>query len=140
VAEKLTVKPSPCASCPYRKGVPSGLWAESEYELLRQYDGSHVEQYLARATGLFMCHQGDEHLCAGWAGCHDMRDTLAARMHADELDDSVWEYKSPVPLFASGAEAADHGECDIECPSEEAEKAIEKIIRVRAARGRPVSS
>jgi hypothetical protein len=137
--EKLTVKPVPCATCPYRKGVPSGIWSEEDYEKLRAYDGSMTEQYVHGATGVFQCHQSDGRLCGGWVGCHDMFDTFAARIHAGKLDDSVWIYVSPVPLYGSGAEAADHGELDIEHPSREAMDAISKIVRVRDARGNPVN-
>lgn len=85
-----------------------------------------------------MCHQADGNLCAGWAGCHGMRDLFAARLHSEKLHESVWDYKSPVPLFGSGAEAAEHGETDIDWPSPEAEAAVDKITRVRDARGDPV--
>jgi hypothetical protein len=115
------------------------VWAQSEYEKLRGYDGSIVEQAQAGAMGVFLCHQADGKLCSGWAGCHDMHDTLAARLHAGELDESVWEYESPVPLFGSGAEAADHGERDIPDPSVAARDKIRKLVKVREVRGQPVS-
>ena len=134
------VRKVPCRMCPYRRDVPSGLWSEQEYEKLREYDGDIVAQVAHRAVRLFMCHQGDSCLCAGWAGHRgEPRDLLAIRVHASELDESVFTYECPVPLFGSGAEAADHGERDIECPSETAKDAIGKIVRVRAARGDPVS-
>jgi hypothetical protein len=136
--EKLTARPSPCASCPYRCDVPSGIWAKKEYEKLRSYDGEITDQAVAGAHGLFFCHQSDGKLCAGWAGCHDMHDTFAARLHASQLDGSVWDYESPVPLFASGNEAADHGEREIESPPDAARSAIRKITKVRDLRGNPV--
>jgi hypothetical protein len=135
--EKLTVRPRPCATCPYRRDVPSGVWEAEEYEKLRGYDGQIIEQAAAGARGVFMCHQGDGKLCAGWCGCHDMYNTLAARTHAGSLDDSVWTYESPVPLFASGSEAADHGEAEIEEPGAKARDAMEKITKVRKARDKP---
>jgi hypothetical protein len=67
-----------------------------------------------------------------------MHGTFAARLHAGELDESVWGYESPVPLFASGNEAADHGEAEIENPSVRARSAIRKITKLRELRGRPV--
>lgn len=134
----ITVRKTPCASCPYRRDVPSGIWDESEYAKLAAYDGEIIDQMRAGATGVFMCHQVDGRLCAGWAGCHDLTQTLAARLHAAELDPSVFDYASPVPLFGSGAEAAAHGLRDIERPGADARAAIGKITRVRAARGRPV--
>ncbi|WP_336794377.1 DUF6283 family protein [Gordonia malaquae] len=47
--------PRPCESCPYRRDVPSGVWAESEYEKLRAYDAPTGEQ----PVRLFLCHQYD---------------------------------------------------------------------------------
>ena len=32
---KQEVRSQPCSSCPYRKDVPSGVWAHHEYEKLR---------------------------------------------------------------------------------------------------------
>lgn len=132
------VRKRPCGSCPYRQDVPSGVWEQEEYEKLRAYDGTIAEQAIAGAGRLFMCHQGDGNLCAGWAGCHGMRDLFAARLHAGLLHESVWDYESPVPLFSSGAEAAEHGEADLDWPSPEAEAVVEKITRAREARGIPV--
>lgn len=136
--EKITVRPKPCAACPYRRDVPSGVWAESEYERLRQYDGDITDQLRKGAVRVFMCHQADGKLCAGWAGCHGVINTAAGRMHAHRLDESVWSYESPVPLFDSGAEAADHGEAEIEKPSPEAVAVTRKIVTLRDARGEPV--
>lgn len=131
---KLTPRKTPCASCPYRKDVPSGVWEASEYEKLREYDGSIADQAAAGATGLFFCHQADGQLCAGWTGCHDMGENLAVRLHFSQLDYAVFEYESPVPLFGSGNEAADHGERDIEEQGEEARETVRKLIRVREIR------
>jgi hypothetical protein len=138
MSKKLTVRDRPCATCPYRRDVPSGIWAKTEYEKLRDYDGSVPEQAIAGAGGVFLCHQADGKICAGWAGCHDMHDTFAARLHAGELDESVWDYESPVPLFASGSEAADHGEIEIEDPPVRARSAIRKITKLRDLRSKPV--
>lgn len=136
----LTPGRAPCAFCPYRRDVPSGVWARTQYELLRGYDGSTTDQILAGVTRLFMCHKANGHLCAGWVGCHDMDESLALRFHSDELDlPAVMEYVSPVPLFSSGAEAADHGERDLRHPSDEARAAVALIARLRARRNSPVT-
>lgn len=120
-------KPSkaPCGSCPYRRDVPSGIWEASEYEKLLRYDGSTIEQAMKGGASLFYCHQNDGHLCAGWVGCHDMDHAFATRFN--EVDESVFSYVSPVPLFASGAAAAAHGMADIAAPGDEALAAIEKL-------------
>jgi len=124
-------KPSkaPCGSCPYRKDVPSGLWSKEEYEKLPQYDGETFEQIMQGGTALFYCHQNDGSLCAGWVGCHDMHHAAAIRFARGEVDDSVYDYISPVPLFGSGTQAALYGMRDIENPGPEARVLIDKLER-----------
>lgn len=57
----------PCASCPYRRDVPSGVWAPEEYEKLRRYDAPTMEQ----PPQVFLCHQKNRDTAnrvgAGWA-------------------------------------------------------------------------
>lgn len=129
--------PRPCDSCPYRRDVPSGIWSAEEYGKLRNYDGPTYWQPL----NLFLCHQHDAEseqarLCAGWVGCHGS-ELLAPRLAlrtgsiSEATHRAVLEYQSPVPLFASGAEAAEHGTAEIHCPSAEAARAVEKISRRR---------
>ena len=132
--ENITVRKTPCPSCPYRRDVSSGIWEESEYAKLPGYDGDIPDQLAAGATGLFHCHQRTGELCAGWVGCHDMGRNLATRLHFDKLDPSVLDYESPVPLFSSGAEAAEHGRRDIKGPGVSAEAMIGKLRRLRAAK------
>ena len=116
---------APCGTCPYRRDVPSGVWDASEYVKLPRYDGEIYEQLLANAVGLFFCHQSDGHLCAGWVACHDMTNTLATRLH--EVHPSTYDYRSPVPVFASGEEAAEHGMDGIDEPDARARAAIRKL-------------
>jgi hypothetical protein len=124
---------TPCGTCPYRRDVPSGIWAAEEYAKLPAYDGDVPEQAAAGAFGLFMCHQRDGHLCAGWVGCHDISHNLAVRAHADEVDlDAVLGYESPVPLFASGAEAAEHGAREIAHPGQLAQRKARGLVRARS--------
>lgn len=116
---------APCGSCPYRRDVPGGVWDASEYLKLPGYDGSTGEQLMAGATGLFMCHRNDGALCAGWVGCHDMAHAAALRLHP--VHPCTFDYVSPVPLFASGREAALHGLAGIERPSAAARRIIAKL-------------
>lgn len=134
----ITVRQSPCPSCPYRRDVPSGIWAAGEYEKLPGYDGETWEQAEAGATGLFSCHRTPDFLCAGWAGCHDMAGNLAMRLHArrQDVDPEVYDYVSPVPLFSSGAEAAAHGLQDISEPGDAAQVKARQLLRVVAQRTR----
>lgn len=142
MSERIGPRPLPCASCPYRLDVPSGVWDAAEYDKLPDYDGSTGEQAMAGAFGVFMCHSTPGMVCAGWAGCHDMEENLALRLAAavDPAVDieAVRAYECPVPLFASGAEAAGHGKRDIEEPSSRARAKVLDIVKVRARQGRPV--
>jgi hypothetical protein len=133
---KATPRKSPCASCPYRTDVPSGIWDVSEYDKLVRYDGEIMEQAIKGAAALFFCHQRTEELCAGWVGCHDMNNNLAVRMHASKIDiDAVLDYKTRVPLFSSGAEARRHGIARVSRPGKAAQKRIDKLSKLREAKG-----
>lgn len=133
-----TPRPRPCASCPYRQGVPSGVWHEEEYDKLPRYDGDMASQPAA----VFMCHQGGEagHVCSGWLGHRDPADLLAVRIGVvtGALDPSCAEYTTNVPLFTSGAEAAAHGRRDIDNPSPAAAQTIAKVTTTRARTENPV--
>jgi len=123
-------QPRPCATCPYRRSVPSGIWDAEEYEKLPEYDREMPEQPLAS----FYCHQRDGSVCSGWLGHREYpSDLLAVRLgvSAGHLDVSCIEYETDVPLFQSGAEAAAHGMRDIEHPGRMAQKAIDKIVTKR---------
>lgn len=141
MSEPSLPRPRPCASCPYRKDVPSGVWAAVEYDKLPGYDGEIIDQVMAGKTNVFDCHQADGKVCSGWLGHReDPTDLLAVRLglSSGSLDESCCDYSTDVPLFASGAEAAEHGKRDIEQPSEKANEIVAKVIRVRDARGVPV--
>lgn len=121
--------PRPCISCPYRQDVPSGVWHPEEYAKLPEYDKDTGEQ----PVGAFHCHQQRERLCAGWVGCHGMTENLALRIAvlsrkvSDDDYEAILDYVSPVPLFASGQEAALHGMKDIVEPSDQAQRAITRL-------------
>lgn len=130
--------PRPCTSCPYRRDVPSGVWHAEEYEKLRAYDLDTALQ----PHGLFQCHQTEidsdlRRMCAGWVGCHGsellgLRLALVQGRISGATFQAAVDYRSPVPLFRSGAEAADHGQTDIHRPSIDAAHAIAKISRHRS--------
>ena len=123
-------RPRPCASCPYRQGVPSGVWDATEYVKLPEYDGDTSGQNVA----VFMCHQQDGAVCSGWLGHRDPYQLLAVRLGvmSGQLDPSCMDYSTDVPLFSSGAEAAAHGMKNIEHPDRAAEETIRKITTKRA--------
>lgn len=135
--------PRPCASCPYRCDVPSGVWHAEEYARLPGYDRPTGEQ----PTGLFHCHQNGRddpagmRVCAGWAACHNRQpagyDLLSLRL-AESLGlldeataDAVWDYTTDVPVFTSGAQAAAHGMAAIDAPPPAARTVQGKIVRRR---------
>lgn len=118
------IRKESCTACPYRRDVPSGVWAASEYEKLAEYDKPTGDQ----PAGAFHCHATPEVICHGWAVVHGRQDhaheLLAARLW--HIDTSTVEEHSP--LFSSGAEACEHGKRDIANPSEEA---IETVARLQ---------
>ena len=123
----LKAPPAPCGSCPYRKDVPSGIWARKEYEKLPGYDGETWQQ----TPSLFLCHQRDGNLCGGWLACHDPNELLALRMCGREVDPSVFDFATDVPVFGSGAEARAHGIRDIKSPKAKARKMMAGLVRKR---------
>jgi hypothetical protein len=125
----MTCAKAPCKSCPYRRDVPSGVWASEEYDKLARYDGDIPEQLDQDAIALFLCHQQDGRLCAGWVAAHGADNLLAMRLHHHEIEPSVWDYQSPVPVFDTGREARDHGQRDINAPGEAADRAISRLLR-----------
>jgi hypothetical protein len=119
------IRSMPCSSCPYRRDVPSGVWAAHEYKKLVEYDNPTGEQPVAS----FFCHATPEALCHGWAVVHSNRgreyELLALR---------VWRSDAPlpearVPLFESGTAAATHGLSDIADPDDEAVSTVERLLR-----------
>jgi hypothetical protein len=134
---KLDVRARPCPSCPYRQDVPSGVWHRAEYEKLIRYDGGTGEQAEHGAYGIFRCHMTPSRICAGWAGCHDMDESLAVRLNWRDIRDvrKLLDYVSPVPLFASGAEAAAHGMRAIRRPGAAALRMQRKYAERKLKRG-----
>lgn len=113
------VRKAPCEACPYRRDVPSGVWAAEEYDKLRRYEGETWEQPAAA----FSCHATPARLCHGWAVVSG-DESLALRIAG------VGEVPEPaVPLFGSHTEAADHGQREIESPSPEAGAIVGRLTR-----------
>lgn len=130
--------PRPCVSCPYRCDVPSGVWSASEYLKLHEYD----EETGRQPPGVFLCHQNDGRLCAGWVAVHDMENSLSLRLATamgvvavTDLD-TIIDYTTDVPLFGSGYEAAEHGLADIRTPGRGARKMIQRLSRKQPRRRR----
>lgn len=121
----------PCGSCPYRLDVPSGVWSREEYRKLPPFDTPSDPDALT----VFLCHQQDGRVCAGWAGCHDMEEAIGPRLAVSmgrmtpEAYAALLDYESEVPLFSSGAEAAAHGLVAIEDPDGDARVVIDRLRR-----------
>lgn len=132
MAEVLCVRKTPCASCPYRANVPSGIWHPSEYQKLPLYDRDTFDQ----PTALFHCHQQDGTLCAGWVAVHGY-ELLALRIgvSAGTVAADVFDYTTTVPLHPSGTAACAHGLADVAAPGGRARHTIEKLRRARSNRG-----
>jgi hypothetical protein len=110
--------------------VPSGVWGAHEYEKLRDYDHPTGGQPFAP----FACHASPEALCHGWVAVHMNRghenELLALRIKpADPKQIPVHRNASGVELFESGNAAADHGQANIEEPTEEAIEAQNRLMR-----------
>lgn len=126
--------PAPCGSCPYRLDTPAGVWSADEYDKLPDFDGETWEQ----PPSVFLCHQQDGRVCAGWAGCHDMAENFGIRLAvasgamSPETADVTIDYCSPVPLHPTGRAAADFGKGEIETPSPEAVNLVKKLHRRQA--------
>ena len=128
--------PRPCSSCPYRCDVPSGVWEAVEYDKLPSYDHATASQPL----DLFLCHQTNSdspgaRLCTGWVGCHG-QELLALRIAVirGRVDPAVMDYETDVPLFESGAAAAEHGKARIAEPDGRALAVMGKITTRRGLR------
>ena len=121
------VRAMPCEACPYRRDVPSGIWARHEYAKLKQYDQITPLQ----PFGKFACHASPEAICHGWAVVHSRRgheyELVALRIRkVGEAPPTIPQ--EVVPLFSSGCEAAEHGMRDLENPSEEAREFSARLM------------
>lgn len=127
---------NPCGSCPYRCNVPSGIWDPKEYGKLPEYDKPTMEQ----PPELFLCHQQNGRVCAGWAGTHDMNENFAVRLGSitgsidPDVTAAILDYETPVELFESGEAAAQHGMANVDELTDDAKKAIWKLVRKRKLR------
>lgn len=125
----MHVDKQPCSTCPYRTDVPSGVWAAEEYEKLRNYD----EGAFPPALGIFLCHHsqfsGRETACRGWLSVASESVAVRLAMAQGTFTDEQVYAEVGVGLHPSGNAAADFGQRDIEAPGEDADEAIQRLIR-----------
>lgn len=127
---KLAPRKTPCATCPYRKNVPQGIWDWEEYSKLERYDAETGEQ----PPNLFMCHQGEGDICMGWWSCGGQPfEMLAARLAVirGEIDLEELDNITSVPLHETHTAAAGHGYGGVNNPDARARRAIDKIVAKR---------
>lgn len=121
------IRKVPCEACPYRRDVPSGVWASEEYEKLRRYEGETFDQPAAT----FGCHATPSKLCHGWAVVSG-EESLSLRIAGCP------EIPPPkVPLFESHTAAADHGQRELQEPSLGARTVIDRLVRKHDRLERP---
>lgn len=120
----VQVRGEACIACPYRRDVPSGVWSFEDYTKLPPYDAETPEQPMAA----FRCHATPDHICHGWAvvGGYDL---LGLRLQELRQREQIEIPDAHVPLFATHTDAAKHGVADINAPSEEARRAMDKLMR-----------
>lgn len=118
------IRSQPCSACPYRLDCPSGVWEHSEYEKLRPYDNDTFDQPFAA----FACHATPGSLCNGWAVCHSNRGHRHSLVALRLLGIGDVPPES-VPLFASGNDAADWGQQNIEDPDDDAIEIVARLQR-----------
>jgi len=133
---KTKIRPTPCRYCPYRRDVPSGVWAEEEYRKLPAYDNPTGQQPFEP----FACHEVNQLLCAGWAQCEQAQkpghELIALRLIQFDSGEIVLRPPGKVPLFASGLDAAIHGLKQLRRPGKAARLAMTYIVRLRAGQAR----
>lgn len=131
--KRLKVMPEGCTTCPYRRDTPPGIWAPEEYERLRDYD-AEIHELANPIDGLkiFHCHQesitNQPTICRGWLSVHGGSSAvgLAVSLGAIEPEDVPPE---PEPLYyATGNEAADAGLAGVDEPTDEAQRAMDRLI------------
>jgi hypothetical protein len=130
----MPVRNEPCLSCPYRLDCPSGVWHESEYLKLAEYDLPTSEQPM----GPFLCHDGDREsvLCRGWfdvhrnqEGEHDVMGLRIGFMQGRVTEADMELPPCKTPLHASGLAACEAGMEDIEQPSRRAVELMGKLSK-----------
>jgi len=131
--EKINIQRAPCASCPYRKDVPSGIWATEEYDKILPYDNETMFQ----PARIFLCHQQNGCLCRGWLDTHGT-ELLAIRFgcikgEVDPADITKAIDEGPaVEVFETAAQAAKHGRKSIKRPGVKAKQMVEQLTNKRS--------
>lgn len=131
--DKLACAQNPCASCPYRKDTPAGVWSAEEYKKLPAWD----EQ--AYMGGVFLCHHSAtakrDSVCRGWLEVHHRN--FSVRLGYSRIDPTNLKEPTDVPLYSSGAEACRAGLRGVRKPTKAAILTINKLTRARELATKP---
>lgn len=137
MSESITINRAPCQSCPYRRDVPSGIWAAEEYDKILPFDNETPFQ----PQNVFLCHQADGCLCRGWLDVHGSgllgvrlacaRGTMRYEAVGKALDEGP-----AVPVFDTAAQAAAHGRRSIKRPGKKATALAAKIEKKRTTKAK----
>jgi hypothetical protein len=128
VVTALHIDQRPCATCPYRRDTPPGIWAPEEYLKLPRYDRDEI-------APVFLCHHRERKTaCRGWLSVH--RDSVAVRLAVltGKIEPEAVHVYVGVDLYWSGAEACRAGLAGVEFPDPGARAAIVRLIERRARR------
>lgn len=138
MTKQIRINRAPCASCPYRRDVPSGIWSSEEYDKITPYDNATWVQ----PPRVFMCHQADGCLCRGWLDTHGhaksgnellgLRLACAIGTLDREAVSKALDEGPSVPVFESAAAAAEHGRKAIKRPGRKAREMVSKLEKKRA--------
>lgn len=128
---KMHVPKKACSTCPYRRDTPLGVWSPEEYEKLRVFDKEPWEDLGSIKT--FHCHQENvtrvQTVCRGWLDVH--QDGVCVRIAV--MNGSLASCDVPTehdPLYyESGNAAADAGLAGVLNPPDEAQKAMDLLLR-----------
>jgi len=128
MSEVHPINRAPCTSCPYRRDVPSGIWASEEYDKIVQFD----QETMFQPPAIFLCHQADGCLCRGWLDTHGpgllaLRLACARGTVDHEAVNKAFDEGPAVPVFKTAAQAAKHGRRAINRPGRKAKALADKI-------------
>lgn len=119
---------NPCATCPFRKDTPPGIWSAEEYKRLSAWDGGGIE---GMNRSVFLCHSAStperQFACRGWMEvCHQ---NIGVRLSMLRIKFNPSPTK--VPLYKSGMAARRAGLRGVKRPGAKALAAIKKLLGMR---------
>lgn len=124
----LLCPPAPCATCPYRRDTPPGIWHPEEYQKLVGYDRGLTIPALAA----FHCHQemvtGKPTVCRGWLAVHGDSPAVRIAVIRGEIPAEEVDREITVPLYSSGKEACAAGLKGVRRPGKKAREAVENLM------------